>query len=156
MLQLSSLYMQPRCIAILSLYSNTFTLLQHHHSCRVWLIWILNYLWPKGGFRNQSLANHWMLLSVCFTPFLALWSPKCPIFKWRNLEICWFSSCGYNFHSAVEPKVLKLEGSSFGNRPTIYVWMGWYDGTSPPPKKRSYFGGNSIFIASYWPLIRGA
>ena len=31
-----------------------------------------------------------------------------------------------NFVWALEPTILKLEGSSFGNGPSIYVLKGWY------------------------------
>ena len=37
---------------------------------------------------------------------------------------------------ALEPKVLKLEGSSFGHRPSIYGIKDSNDDTLPPPIKK--------------------
>ena len=34
-----------------------------------------------------------------------------------------------NFQLAIEPTISKLEGPSFGNRPSIYVSKGWYNET---------------------------
>ena len=34
-----------------------------------------------------------------------------------------FQAQHQNFHLPLEPKNLKLEGTSIGNRPPIYVWL---------------------------------
>ena len=49
--------------------------------------------------------------------FTALRSSNCPIFKQQNLVD--FQALDPTFHLALEPKILKLESSSFGNRQSI-------------------------------------
>ena len=46
---------------------------------------------------------------------------------------------------ALELKVLKLEGSSYGIRPSIYVLKGWYDETAPKSSRNSHFKGEGVF-----------
>ena len=50
----------------------------------------------------------------------------------KILRFIEFQALDLIFVLALEPKVLKLEGSSFEIRPSIYVLMGCYD---EPPKK---------------------
>ena len=55
-------------------------------------------------------------------------------FQKANLD---FDAQHPNFHLALKPKILKLEGSSFGNRSSIYVLNGWYNEIMNPLKKLS-------------------
>ena len=58
--------------------------------------------------------GHIERLKLYMTP---LRSPKCRIFKQQYLEIGRFSISVWS----LEPKVLKLDGSSLGNMPSIYI-----------------------------------
>ena len=59
----------------------------------------------------------------------ALQSPKNSIYKKQNLEIYRFSSSSPKFFFG--SRALKLEGSSFGIRPSIYVLKGCCDESLP-------------------------
>ena len=48
------------------------------------------------------------------------------------------------FYLALEPKVLKLEGSSFGNSPSIYVLKGWYDDYPQKSSQNSHFVAEDV------------
>ena len=63
---------------------------------------------------------------------VAFWSQKSPIFKKQILNFCDFQAQNPNFHLALELKMLKLEGSSYGKNPSIYALKGWNNET---PKK---------------------
>ena len=58
---------------------------------------------------------------------MALWSQKYANFKKQNLRLVGFPALDQKFVLALEPKIVRLEGSSFGNTPYIFVLMGWYD-----------------------------
>ena len=47
-----------------------------------------------------------------------------------------FQALDPKFVSALETRVLKLEGSTFGIRPSIYALKGWYKESPPPQKKK--------------------
>ena len=59
---------------------------------------------------------------------------------------------GYKFVLALDPRDLKLEGSSIGIRPSIHVLRGCYKDT-PRGSQNSHFGGANIFAPPpHWAL----
>ena len=77
-----------------------------------------------------------MYLSLILPPS-EVWSV--PFLNSKILGLVNFQALDPKFHLALEPKVLKLEGSYFLNNPSIYVLKGCYEEppksteNSPPP-----------------------
>ena len=102
------------------------------------------YLSRVGGWLysdyKASLSSNWNLTGTELGKNLVLYVPRVysadPLnSKVSNLQsflrFIDFQALDTKFVLALEPKVLKLEGSSFGIRPFNYVLMGGYD---KPPK----------------------
>ena len=68
----------------------------------------------------RASVKFWRPLEVGSLPF-------------QILRLTDFQARDPNFVLALELRVLKLEGSSYDIRPSIYILKGWYDET--PPKK---------------------
>ena len=65
-----------------------------------------------------------------------------PESKFQILRFFDFQALASEFVFAREPTVLRLEGSSFGIRPSIYAQMGYYDDLPPKVPIRVILGEN--------------
>ena len=114
-------------------------------------------LFSEQSIFNKKLSDLYYV--VYYHHYYPEWLLSIFLSNRKILRFVDFQALGPKIHVALEPKVLKLEGSSFGKRPSIYVLKGWYNETpikvkvprtvilgvkAPPPRPALIRVNNSI------------
>ena len=104
-------------------------------------------------FKFELNGHNKKKLALCVPRFNSDGPPKSGASKSKILRSIDFQALDPNFCQALEPNILDLEGSSYGNRPSIYALKGCHDETPqkvvvtvilgakaflPPPVRISY------------------
>ena len=93
----------------------------------------------------QLSENSSLSMTVITVPWLDSDGPiKSKVFHFKNLRHFNFQALGPKFVLSLEPRVLKVEGSFFGIRPSIYVLRGCYETPQKSSNDRDFGGGGVI------------